>query len=68
MTIDWHNDIVNNNQDDYGNEPSLPHYAQTSDEIDRDRIEESNEYLETVIQIRSKDFKTIQNIDKKINK
>ena len=47
-------DIVNNSQDDYGNKPSLPPFAQTKDEIDRNSIEESKEYLKREMQIRSK--------------
>ena len=61
-------DIVNNSQDDYGNKPSPSPYAQTSDEIDRNRIEESKEYLKREMQIRSKGFETIQNIDKENKK
>ena len=45
--------IVNNNQDGYGNEPSPSLYAQTSDEVDSDRIEKSKEYLETEMQNKS---------------
>ena len=57
-------DIFNNIKDDYDdddNEPPL--YSQISNEIDRDRIEESKEYVKTQIQIRSTDFETIDNVD-----
>ena len=57
-------DIFNNIKDDYDdddNEPPL--YSQISNEIDRDRIEESKEYKKTQIQIRSTDFETIDNVD-----
>ena len=56
--------IFNNIKDDYDdddNEPPL--YSQISNEIDRDRIEESKEYVKTQIQIRSTDFETIDNVD-----
>ena len=56
--------IFNNIKDDYDdddNEPPL--YSQISNEIDRDRIEESKEYKKTQIQIRSTDFETIDNVD-----
>lgn len=57
-------DIFNNIKDDYDdddNEPPL--YSQISNEIDRDRIEESKEYVKTQMQIRSWYFETIDNID-----
>ena len=57
-------DIFNNIKDDYDdddNEPPL--YSQVSNEIDRNRIEESKEYVKTQIQIRSTDFETIDNVD-----
>ena len=57
-------DIFNNIKDDYDdddNEPPL--YSQISNKIDRDRIEESKEYVKTQIQIRSTDFETIDNVD-----
>ena len=50
--IDYHND---------NNEPAP--YPKTSKEIDRDRIEESKEYIETQMQIRSRNFETADNID-----
>ena len=50
--IDYHND---------NNEPAP--YPKTSKEIDRYRIEESKEYIETQMQIRSRNFETTDNID-----
>ena len=57
-------DIFNNIKDDYDDDDNeLPLYSQISNEIDRDRIEESKEYVKTQIQIRSTDFETIDNVD-----
>ena len=57
-------DILNNLKDDYDDDDNEPTpYLQTSDEIDRDRIEESKEYVKTQMQIRSWYFETIDNID-----
>ena len=61
------NSIINNEKIEY------PHNCdfltqQTVDEIDEDRIKEEIEYLKTALQVRSRDFETIQNIeDKKQN-
>ena len=57
-------DILNNMKDDYDDDDNEPTpYLQLSDEIDRDRIEESKEYVKTQMQIRSWYFETIDNID-----
>ena len=60
------NNIKDHYDDDNDNE-CLP-YPQTSDKIDRDRIEESKEYVKMQMQIRSRAFETTDNIDKKNKK
>ena len=55
------NNIKVDYDEDNANEP--PPYLQIREEMDKDRIKESKELVETRMQIRSRDFETTDNID-----
>ena len=59
--------IINNEKTEYPDNCDFL-TLQTADEIDEDRIKEEIKYLKTALQVRSRDFEIIQNIeDKKQN-
>ena len=58
--------IENDIKIDYPNEDNFP-MSQTAEKIDKDRIKEEIEYLQTGITMWSRNFETIQNIEDKRN-
>ena len=63
-------DILNNIKSDYDEDDATepPPHLQIREEMDKDRINESKEFVETRMQIRSRDFETIDNIDEENKK
>ena len=63
-------DILNNIKSDYDEDDAIepPPHLQIREEMDKDRINESKEFVETRMQIRSRDFETIDNIDEENKK
>ena len=63
-------DILNNIKSDYDEDDPTepPPHLQIREEMDKDRINESKEFVETRMQIRSRDFETIDNIDEENKK
>ena len=61
---------MNNIKSDYDEDDAIepPPHLQIREEMDKDRINESKEFVETRMQIRSRDFETIDNIDEENKK
>ena len=60
-------DIINDVNDNY-DIPSPPPLPQTNEKIDKERIQESKDYLQIQLQIMSRNFETIENIDEENKK